>query len=32
LLGEFRVVLETQDETLIAPLREALMRFISHHR
>ena len=31
LLGDFRAVLETQDDTLIEPLREALVRFLANH-
>jgi molecular chaperone HscC len=31
LLGDFRAVLETQDDTLIVPLREALLRFLANH-
>ncbi len=31
LLGDFRAVLETQDDTLIVPLREAVLRFLAQH-
>jgi molecular chaperone HscC len=32
MLGEFRAVLETQDDSLIVPLRDALLRFLANHR
>jgi molecular chaperone HscC len=32
LLGEFRAVLETQDDSLISPLRDALLRTLARHR